>query len=450
MAFLFQRYGCSELTGIFTTKDICLRVLATNELDPRSTSVVRVMTPHPDCGSELMTVRAALDKMHMGHYLHLPVRSASGHSVIGLVDVLELTYLTMNQLLRQQLVRPSAETVNMGQEGANGPMWSQFWDAMDTADSHTVISPVKKQMVDEDMEDSASVQTPSQHGSQASVIPNAASSQFFVFKFRDPLNGTTQRFTINTVYNDVQSPLAELLTSVAKQCGVSLVLEDDTVDGRGFDGDYETDLSPEDREDDDATVCHSTMASHLAKRQNLKHTKMLLKQYQLHRLLKLQPNVAPQLLINSQIQSMSPSHSLFMRLSYRDDENDWVSFFSDVELLDAISMARINNWARLVLRMELFLTDASIPGGIMPLVPSQKEGSPVLIPCLSDETAAAHLKHINDDDNDSLDISPVLSQKEIPHNVQKQNDLPVGLYLGAAGWIVGAIGLGIMVANRFK
>lgn len=36
-----------ELHGIFTTKDICLRVLAPNDLEPRSTSVVRVMTPHP-------------------------------------------------------------------------------------------------------------------------------------------------------------------------------------------------------------------------------------------------------------------------------------------------------------------------------------------------------------------------------------------------------------------
>lgn len=36
-----------ELAGIFTTKDICLRVLASNDYDPRSTSVIRVMTPHP-------------------------------------------------------------------------------------------------------------------------------------------------------------------------------------------------------------------------------------------------------------------------------------------------------------------------------------------------------------------------------------------------------------------
>jgi signal-transduction protein with cAMP-binding, CBS, and nucleotidyltransferase domain len=32
-----------NLSGIFTTKDICLRVIAPNDLDPKNTSVVRVM-----------------------------------------------------------------------------------------------------------------------------------------------------------------------------------------------------------------------------------------------------------------------------------------------------------------------------------------------------------------------------------------------------------------------
>jgi CBS domain-containing protein len=61
-----------ELAGIFTTKDICLRVLAPNDCDPRSTSVVRVMTPHPDCVGEDTTVRDALRKMH-GTYVLLVV-----------------------------------------------------------------------------------------------------------------------------------------------------------------------------------------------------------------------------------------------------------------------------------------------------------------------------------------------------------------------------------------
>ena len=52
-----------SLAGIFTTKDVCLRVLAQG-LDPATTSIVRVMTPRPDTASEDMTVKDALRKMH--------------------------------------------------------------------------------------------------------------------------------------------------------------------------------------------------------------------------------------------------------------------------------------------------------------------------------------------------------------------------------------------------
>lgn len=52
-----------SLAGIFTTKDVCLRVLAQG-LDPSTTSIVRVMTPRPDTASEDMTVKDALRKMH--------------------------------------------------------------------------------------------------------------------------------------------------------------------------------------------------------------------------------------------------------------------------------------------------------------------------------------------------------------------------------------------------
>lgn len=55
-----------SVTGIFTSKDIVLRVIAPG-LDPATCSVVRVMTPHPDFASTDMTIQAALRKMH-GQY----------------------------------------------------------------------------------------------------------------------------------------------------------------------------------------------------------------------------------------------------------------------------------------------------------------------------------------------------------------------------------------------
>lgn len=59
-----------EVAGIFTTKDIVLRVVAAS-LDPYITSVVRVMvlkyltkTPHPDYASPTCTILEALRKLH--------------------------------------------------------------------------------------------------------------------------------------------------------------------------------------------------------------------------------------------------------------------------------------------------------------------------------------------------------------------------------------------------
>lgn len=60
-AVLVQDQGA--ITGIFTSKDVVLRVIAPG-LDPVNCSVVRVMTPHPDFAPMDMSIQAALRKMH--------------------------------------------------------------------------------------------------------------------------------------------------------------------------------------------------------------------------------------------------------------------------------------------------------------------------------------------------------------------------------------------------
>jgi CBS domain-containing protein len=60
-AVLVQDQG--SITGIFTSKDVVLRVIAAG-LDPATCSVVRVMTPHPDFAPMDMSIQAALRKMH--------------------------------------------------------------------------------------------------------------------------------------------------------------------------------------------------------------------------------------------------------------------------------------------------------------------------------------------------------------------------------------------------
>lgn len=53
----------TKIAGIFTSKDVVLRVIAAG-LDAGRCSVVRVMTPHPDTAPPTMTIHDALKKMH--------------------------------------------------------------------------------------------------------------------------------------------------------------------------------------------------------------------------------------------------------------------------------------------------------------------------------------------------------------------------------------------------
>ncbi|KNC96179.1 uncharacterized protein SPPG_08334 [Spizellomyces punctatus DAOM BR117] len=107
-----------RIGGIFTTKDIVLRVLAAS-LDPTTTSVVRVMTPHPDSVTTDTSILDALKRLHAGHYLHLPVVDAG--TPVGLVDVMTLTISMLTYLISKDGgADVSAES---------GPMWNRFWNS---------------------------------------------------------------------------------------------------------------------------------------------------------------------------------------------------------------------------------------------------------------------------------------------------------------------------------
>ncbi|KAL9103954.1 MAG: hypothetical protein Q9163_001060 [Psora crenata] len=122
-AVLIQDQG--SITGIFTSKDVVLRVIAPG-LDPANCSVVRVMTPHPDFAPMDMSIQAALRKMHDGHYLNLPVMNEPGE-IVGMVDVLKLTYATLEQI----------NTMSTGD--SEGPAWGKFWLSLDN-DSESMVS----------------------------------------------------------------------------------------------------------------------------------------------------------------------------------------------------------------------------------------------------------------------------------------------------------------------
>ncbi|KDR84780.1 hypothetical protein GALMADRAFT_53279 [Galerina marginata CBS 339.88] len=123
--------GVHRIAGIFTSKDVVLRVIAAG-LDAGRCSVVRVMTPHPDTAPPSMSVHDALKKMHNGHYLNLPVVEGDGR-LVAIVDVLKLTYATLEQM--------NAMAGDSGHnEAEGGPMWGRFFDSIGHEDGESVIS----------------------------------------------------------------------------------------------------------------------------------------------------------------------------------------------------------------------------------------------------------------------------------------------------------------------
>ncbi|KAI9216904.1 hypothetical protein BC828DRAFT_392437 [Blastocladiella britannica] len=103
-----------RLAGIFTSKDIVLRVMAV-KADTNVTSIIRVMTPHPDTVSNASTIYDALKQMHDHKYLHLPVVDAESGDVVGLVDVLKLTYNVLDKINSAR-----ADATDAG-------AWNDFW-----------------------------------------------------------------------------------------------------------------------------------------------------------------------------------------------------------------------------------------------------------------------------------------------------------------------------------
>ncbi|KAJ5157358.1 uncharacterized protein N7482_008458 [Penicillium canariense] len=214
-ALLVQDQG--SITGIFTSKDIVLRVIAPG-LDPATCSVVRVMTPHPDFAPSDMSIQAALRKMHDGHYLNLPVMNEGGE-IVGMVDVLKLTYATLEQIN------------TMSTQDDEGPAWNKFWLSMDH-ESDSMVSGSQQPHTPH-----RSVMSPDLTRSQFdnSVLPNESASHHggeehsevasqhhqhhntdnapFPFKFKAP-SGRVHRVNVLAT-----SGVADLVTQVTAKLG---------------------------------------------------------------------------------------------------------------------------------------------------------------------------------------------------------------------------------------
>ncbi|KAG7927176.1 hypothetical protein KL925_002547 [Ogataea polymorpha] len=118
-----------EVTGIFTSKDIVLRVIAAG-IDPRTCSVIRVMTPKPSYALASSSIHQALRQMFEGRYLNLPVVDDDNSEIVGVVDVLKLTYHTLNQLQSIQMINNGDSDAGSNDE-KEGPAWNKFWTSLD-------------------------------------------------------------------------------------------------------------------------------------------------------------------------------------------------------------------------------------------------------------------------------------------------------------------------------
>ncbi|CAG8476463.1 12353_t:CDS:10 [Acaulospora colombiana] len=205
-AVLVMEHGA--IAGIFTSKDIVLRVIA-----------------------------AGLDPSSYGHYLNLPV--VDGGSILGMVDVLKLTYATMEQVYNMQHQENGHE--------AGGPMWNKFWNSFaNDGDNESVLSDsiAPSQSASNippsphsRMHNSGNISpVPEIHPSEsASVMDDGSLASFprgheenhFTFKFKAP-NGKSHRFTVDyTKFENIRATVASKLPPTVKDFAISYVDEDE-------------------------------------------------------------------------------------------------------------------------------------------------------------------------------------------------------------------------------
>ncbi|KAF9122782.1 hypothetical protein BGW39_009493 [Mortierella sp. 14UC] len=199
-----------RIAGIFTTKDIVVRVMAAG-LEPERTSVIRVMTPHPDTVPSNMTILDALKKMHDNHYLHLPVVDGQGQ-MAGLVDVLQVSLAVLNQMSTIQ----GESTASEGQ----GPVWNKFWEstfAREETGSEISASDVRSgyPAAQSDLHYGGSMLDSSIRLDSSAMAPLSGSDDVgneFTFKFKES-SGQVHRFGSST------RSFAELRNKIVEKMG---------------------------------------------------------------------------------------------------------------------------------------------------------------------------------------------------------------------------------------
>lgn len=168
------------VTGIFTSKDVVLRVIAAG-MDPKNCSLVRVMTPKPDVADINTTIQTALRRMFDGHFLNLPI--VEDGRIVAIVDVLKLTYATLNQIKR---IQPDPR-IDASPAEVLGPAWNSFWMSLDNEESGSVLSGSGNDLRGSDLTPGDSISLVNDRQLSSPLTPPSVHEGDFIFKFRSPV-----------------------------------------------------------------------------------------------------------------------------------------------------------------------------------------------------------------------------------------------------------------------
>lgn len=230
-------------------------------LEPDTTSVIRVMTPHPDTVPTTMTILDALKTMHSNHYLHLPVVDERGR-MAGLVDVLQVSFAMLSQMNTMQ----GDSNNNSSPNGASdGPVWNKFWEtsfSRDDTGSDVSASDVRSTFMPSNQSEqygssmvgvnhrgastvggyrpSTEMQrvTPPPLQQQQPISPPAPPPSEFTFKFKEPKGEQVHRFTSSShsfseLYTKVQGKMGNTTEATLSYCDEEndqvLILQDSDV-----------------------------------------------------------------------------------------------------------------------------------------------------------------------------------------------------------------------------
>lgn len=200
-----------EVAGIFTSKDVVLRVIAAG-LDPKKCSIVRVMTPQPDVAKQDLSIQEALRQMFEGRYLNLPI-IGNENDIVGIVDVLKLTYATLNQIKQTEsndLINNDGKSASETAINSEGPAWNKFWTSLDNEDSDSVhsdsvtgtgsappdVTPSEFHSFNVDIKPSDSI-SHTESPRKSSNLMNSPSDLPYTFKFKSPaVEGRVHRISL--------------------------------------------------------------------------------------------------------------------------------------------------------------------------------------------------------------------------------------------------------------